>query len=152
MIIRFVLLSILVAISNQLIAQCTIIPTPASYEETGGELTFGKQLRITSGQLSKNNLEFLKNQLSDLFSIELLEVKKKGTLQFIQNPKRESGPQEPCCKILPKSYRKRTGLDRYHGKRQRQKRQTCSSHLERSTRFYQGRNFRFAYPHRRCSI
>jgi len=91
MIIRFVLLSILVAISNQLIAQCTIIPTPASYEETGGELTFGKQLRITSGQLSKNNLEFLKNQLSDLFSIELLEVKKKGTLQFIQNPKRESG-------------------------------------------------------------
>lgn len=85
MIIRFVLLSILLAFSEVVIAQCPIIPTPTSYEETGGELTFGKQLTITSGQLSKNNLEFLKNQLSSLFSIELQEVKKKGALQFIQN-------------------------------------------------------------------
>ena len=91
MIIRLALLSILLAFTEVLIAQCPIIPTPTSYEETGGELTFGKQLTITSGQLSKNNLEFLKNQLSSIFSIELLEVKKKGSLQFIQNLKRESG-------------------------------------------------------------
>jgi hexosaminidase len=85
MIIRFFTLLFLLSISGTSIGQCPIIPTPAEYQETEGSFNLEKQITFNSKGLSRNNIDFLKSQLRQLFTIELIEVKKKGTLQFIQN-------------------------------------------------------------------
>ncbi len=90
MIIRFLVGFILTAFSQQVIAQCSIIPTPSSYLEVGGEHSLEKQISVVSTSLSKGNRDFLKEQLNNLFSIELITVKKKPTIQFLRSEKLNS--------------------------------------------------------------
>ena len=91
--IRYLIVVVLIAFSNLVIGQCPIIPTPTSYQESEGNLKIEKQLTLLSRNLSENNYEFLKGQLKSLFSIDLVDVKKKSTIQFLRVEQLESAYQ-----------------------------------------------------------
>lgn len=82
MFIRLILFIILLGFINEANAQCPIIPTPSVYEEHVESLKFDKLLTISSNSISENNLAFLKEQLNDLFSINIIESKKNANIQF----------------------------------------------------------------------
>lgn len=93
MIFRLFSFLILLTLAELTIAQCPIIPTPTSYQLVDGNLIIKKQLSIVSSSLSKNNYDFLKDQLSALFSIELIDVKKKSTIKFERDTQLKSAYQ-----------------------------------------------------------
>lgn len=82
MIFRLFSFLILLTFAGLAIAQCPVIPTPTSYQLAEGNIKIEKQLSIVSTSLSKNNHNFLKDQLSSMFSIDLIDVKRKSIIQF----------------------------------------------------------------------
>jgi len=87
MIFRLIFLTILLTFSMSVFGQCPLIPTPTTYIEKEGSFNFESQLTITTGNVNQNNVSFLKDQLKQLYSIEIVEVKKNANLKFIHNEK-----------------------------------------------------------------
>ena len=112
MIFRLIFLTILLTFSTSVLGQVPIIPTPTTYLEMEESFNLQNQLTIANGNVNQNNISFLKGQLKQLYSIELVEVMKNANLKFIHNEKLTTSYQIEVADVITITYK--TDVDAFY--------------------------------------